>query len=115
MSPNEVNNMQSQNIPASDQIDKNKSIYDVSGFEVFWRNFIAGASRTLGGLILYILIFVGLASVVNKYMMPYILPLVETLQTSVNSLNQLNSGKNQVVDETLNKPELQNILNNINK
>ena len=107
------NQMQTQNIPASDQITKNKSIYDVSGFEVFWRFFIAGFARAMGGFFVYILLFVILGTLINRYLLPYILPLIETLQTSLNSLNQLNSSEsqNQMVDQLLKQPNLQNILN----
>lgn len=117
MSPNQLNQMKAQNIPASDQINKNKTIYDVSGFEVFWRNFIAGMGRAIGNLFIYLLIFVGVASLINRFLMPYILPLFDTLQSSMESLNQLNPGgsQNQIIDEVINKPDLQNILNNVNK
>jgi len=112
MSPNQLNQMKAQNIPATDQINKNKTIYDVSGFEVFWRNFIAGMGRAIGNLFIYLLIFIGIASLINRFLMPYILPLFDTLQTSVESLNQLNPGssQNQVVNDVLNRPDLQNIL-----
>jgi hypothetical protein len=117
MSPNQLNQMQTQNIPASDQVSKNKTIYDVSGFEVFWRNFIAGMGRAVGGLFLYFIIFVGIASLVNKFLMPHILPLLDTLQNSVNSLNQLSPGgsQNQIVDQVLNKPDIQNIIDQVKK
>lgn len=117
MSPNQLNQMKAQNIPASDQINKNQTIYDVSGFEVFWKNFIAGMGRAIGNIFIYFLIFIVIASLINKFLMPYILPLFNTLQTSIESLNQLNSGntQNQVVNDVLNRPDLQNILNNVNK
>ena len=117
MNQQQPNQMQAQNIPASDQVNKNKSIYDVPTFEVFWRNFIAGVGRALGGIFIYIVIFYGVFSLVSKYAMPQIMPLVGSLQNSIDSLNQLNSSgsQNQVVDQVLSKPDLQNILNQVKK
>ena len=117
MSPNQLNQMKAQNIPASDQINKNKTIYDVSGFEVFWRNFIAGIGRAFGNLFIYLIIFVGIASIINRFLMPYILPLFGTLQSSIKTLNQLDPGnsQNQIINDAINNPNLKNILNNTNK
>ncbi|MFC1653520.1 hypothetical protein ACFL1M_01605 [Patescibacteria group bacterium] len=106
--------MQTQNIPAADQVSKNKTIYDVSSFEVFWRNFVAGMGRAFGGLIMYVIVLVVLASLINQYLMPKITPLIGTLQDSVDSLNQLNSGPKDGVDQILNQPGLQNILKQVN-
>jgi len=73
-----------------DQIDKNRSIYDVSAGEVFWKNFLAGLGRALGGIMLYI-VFIGLVTYmfVTKAL-PYITPFINEYQQAIKSVSQLN-------------------------
>ena len=64
-----------------DQITKKKTIYDVGVFEIFWRNFLAGFARSLGGYILYIIFIFVLGNVVVTVLWPKIQPLVDEFQS----------------------------------
>jgi hypothetical protein len=43
-----------------DRVGDLKTLYNVSGWSIFWRNFLAGFSRAVGGIFIY-LIFVGIS------------------------------------------------------
>jgi hypothetical protein len=68
----------------ADRITKTKTLYDVSLFQIFLRNFVAGLSRALGGIILY-LAMVGVATYLFiLYAWPQIKPMVGSYQNMLN-------------------------------
>ena len=74
-----------------DVISPTKTIYDVSPLEVVWRNFLAGAGRTLGGIVIYfLLLFVG-GVIIAQILVPQLQPLIEKYGTVLNPLKQLSS------------------------
>lgn len=77
-----------------DKVTDTKTMYDVSLKEVFWRNIIAGAGRAIGGLIFQILFLVVIANLFMQFVWPILGPVVETLQSTTNTLQQLELKKN---------------------
>src|SRR5690554_6712962 len=77
-----------------DKVNKTQTIYDVSSGQIFWRNFLAGMSRALGGMLIYLL-FLLLGSVVfAQLILPQLNPMIEEYRQalqSINSINQMNS------------------------
>jgi len=86
--------------------DPNHNLYQASFGSIFWRNFVAGFSRALGGLVVTVVI-VGLVTYFTfKALWPQLQPLINTftqatqnlqetnrtLQETQSSLNNLNSG-----------------------
>ena len=105
-----MNQIQEEKMPNYEKVG-NKSIYQVSGFEIFWRNFLAGFSRAFGSLFIYI----GLLVAISYFLMPKLLPLVNTLQESVETLTKMqNPNQNQIINNILKQPQLQNALDQIN-
>jgi len=78
------------NIPFSaDRINGNKSLYDASYSEIFWKNFLAGASRSLGGIIIYALFIFGVFGLMIRFFAPLITPALEQLNNVSGSLNRI--------------------------
>jgi len=78
-------------MPDDDNITKEKTIYQVSPWEIFWRNFLAGMARALGGVILYALVLTILSNIFLRFFWPQIEPLVDTLNTSTEILKNFQS------------------------
>lgn len=108
--PVQLNQMKPLDIPPVEQITSTKTIYEVSGFEVFWRNFVAGMGRAMGSLFVYLILFALIASIVNKYLMPHLLPLLTTLQDSVSTLNQLTPKGGNPLQNAISPANLQELL-----
>ncbi len=72
-----------------DTITQDKTIYGVSYSQIFWRNFVAGVARALGGLIFQILFLVIVANLFMVYAWPYVQPVLSTLTTVSESLQSL--------------------------
>lgn len=104
------NQMKPLDIPPVDQLTKTKTIYEVSGFEVFWRNFIAGMGRAMGSLFVYLILFALIASIVNRFLMPHVLPLLTTLQDSVSTLNELTPKGSNPLQNAISPANLQELL-----
>lgn len=67
-----------------------RSIYEVSKFEIFWRNFIAGFARGLGNFLFTLLILVIITGVAMEVLRPFFSPVYQAM-TSINQiLNTIN-------------------------
>lgn len=76
-------------IEPDDRFKVNKTIYDVSAFEVFGRNFLAGMGRALGGIAIYFF-FLGIISYgFIQYLYPQIKPFIDEYRQAMDSINQL--------------------------
>lgn len=76
-----------------DQLTKSKTIYDVSKWEIFWRSFIAGAGRALGGIILQAIFLIVVVNLFMNQVWPVLEPIMDSLQTTSNAFQDLqNSG-----------------------
>lgn len=74
-----------------DQLTKERTIYDVGAGEIIWRNFLAGMSRAIGGMVIYLVILIILGNVFVTYMWPYIEPIFAQLGETTAILKQVNS------------------------
>ncbi len=78
-------------MPDDDNITKEKTIYQVSPWEIFWRNFLAGMARSLGSLILYAVVLTIVSNLFLRFFWPQIEPLVDTLNTTTDILKDFQS------------------------
>jgi hypothetical protein len=76
-------------IDRDDRLTKQKSLYEASVGEIFWRNFLAGFSRTLGAVFIYF-VFMGIVSAIFwAIAWPQIQPMIGMYSKSIDSLNSL--------------------------
>lgn len=75
--------------PKEDRVTQTKSIYDVSAFEIFWRNLLAGMSRALGGIVLYVIFVIIFSTVFVQYVLPQIMPFLNTFLKLGDSVTNL--------------------------
>lgn len=83
-----------QSTPKEDRAGKHRTIYEVSHWEVFWRNFIAGMGRAAGSIMLYFLFIFLVGFLVMQLIWPQFAGIIST----VSSLNSLQPGGIQVED-----------------
>lgn len=84
--PQAINQSEDQ----KDRITHTKTLYDVKAGEIIWRNFLAGFSRGLGGIIVYF-VFIGIiASIFTTYVYPQIKPFIDEYRQAVQMVNQFN-------------------------
>ena len=72
-----------------DQIKDSKNLYNISPGEIFWRNFLAGVSRGLGGMVVYFLVILVLSGIIYQLVWPTIGPSIEGLGESTAVLKQI--------------------------
>jgi len=72
-----------------DNLTKSKTIYDASSGEIVWKNFLAGFSRTLGGIIVYFVFVAILGSLFLRFAMPIMSPFLGQLSTITNTLQRI--------------------------
>lgn len=75
--------------PEPDQLTTSKTIYDVSKWEIFWRNVIAGAGRALGGIILQAIFLLIIINLFLNQVWPVIQPILNTLQKTTETLQDM--------------------------
>jgi len=68
-----------------DVLHNGKTIYEVTKWEIFSRNFIAGFARGLGNFLFTILIFILLTALTAQLLAPYLGTLTQSLE-SFNSI-----------------------------
>ncbi len=78
-----------QEIDRVDQINQTKSIYAASAAEIFWKNFLAGFGRALGGIFIYLIFFAILINLFLTYALPQIKPLYEEYMKAVQTIGQM--------------------------
>lgn len=79
------------NVDINDRLTKVRTIYDASPFEIAWRNFLAGFSRTLGGVMVYLFFVFVIGFIVAQYILPQLKPVYDTYSRSLNLLQDLKS------------------------
>ncbi len=75
------------NVAGEDRAGKTKTIYQVSGFEIFWRNFLAGFARALGIMVLYIIIIIISGVIFTTTFLPMINPSLQNAQELIENIN----------------------------
>ncbi len=76
-------------MPDPDQLPgTHKTIFDASFGEIFWRNFVAGMARTLGGLVLYGIVLFLLGNIFIQSIWPVLRPQVETFNKAATTIQE---------------------------
>jgi hypothetical protein len=83
----------------SDQDSTTKTQYDVTGWELFWRNFLAGVSRALGGIFIWMIFSLFMFLLFTRFIWPKVEPFYHEYQQALGTINQLNSVRsNPIID-----------------
>lgn len=61
-----------------------RNLYTVSHWEIVSKNFLAGFSRALGGIIIYLIFFAIAGYIFSQYLLPQLEPLFSSLQMLTN-------------------------------
>jgi hypothetical protein len=85
-------------LPDPDEITATKTIYDVSKWEVFWRNLIAGAGRALGGIVLQAIFLLIVVNLFMSQVWPILQPIMESLQTTSQTLQDIQKQSQEEFD-----------------
>lgn len=85
-------------MPDPDQVTQTKTIYDVSKWEIFWRNFIAGMGRALGSIILQAIFLIIVVNVFMNQVWPVLKPILNTLQMTTETLEDIKGQSQQEFD-----------------
>ena len=72
---------------AADHVGKIETLYSVSYFQVFMRNFAAGFARSLGGLFIWILMLIISSYFFVAYVWPTIRPFTSGLQNALGTIS----------------------------
>jgi hypothetical protein len=76
-------------VPPEERISKTRTIYDVRISEIFWRNFIAGMGRGLGGLVFYLVVFFIISLGFIQFVLPQLKPFLDTYQRIGDSVGNI--------------------------
>jgi hypothetical protein len=98
-----------------------KTLYQVSSGSIFWRNFVAGFARALGGLLIWVILVIISSQLFLIYVWPQMRPLLTSYQKAIDSITTLgNSGQNvqssgegQTIQ--IDPATMQNIIQQLNK
>jgi hypothetical protein len=92
----------------ADRVGETKTLYQVSGWSIFWRNFLAGAARSFGAIFIY-LIFLGVIGYAYYiYLWPQLKPLLTQYATMMQTLQ---NPQKTTLDPTM----IDQIINQIKK
>lgn len=107
-----------------DRIQNIKTIYQASGWEIFWRNFLAGVSRAFGTIIIFMAFFLVAFIFFINFAYPHLEPLVSEYRTMMKSFNSLTGSGNPLgspqqqpiidpnqIEQIISNPEIQNLIN----
>lgn len=72
-----------------DRVSKTKTVYDVSAWEIFWRNFLAGIARTFGGIIIYLLFISVIGAIFLQFISPILFPALKQLNSLYGGLERI--------------------------
>lgn len=96
-------NMKSED--KKDIFSKTKTIYDAGYGEIFFKNFLAGLGRGLGGVFIYIIFIIILSLVFYNFVLPRFMPLITgymNIFKSLESISNIKSGESNIIPENLN-------------
>ena len=82
-----------ETVGKNDRISKTRTMYDVSAFEIIWRNFLAGASRAFGSLIFYIIFITIIGSFLLQFFLPKVMPTINKFLKMGDSLEKIQNLK----------------------
>lgn len=74
-----------------DRVSKTKTLYDAGAGEIIWKNFLAGFSRGVGGIFVYLIFLFIISGILINVILPKFMP---SITGYLNLFNSLGSGKN---------------------
>jgi hypothetical protein len=77
----------------SDVVSKTKTIYGASVGEILWKNFLAGFSRGLGGVFVYLIFLLIISVLFYNFVLPKLMPSVNVFMNTFKSLNSVSNIK----------------------
>lgn len=80
-------------IPKEEKVTKTKTIYEAGYTEIFFRNFLAGMSRTIGALFVYFVFLFLIGVVFRQLVLPKLLPFLNNFLNITQSLKSINQIK----------------------
>lgn len=80
-----------QTVSPADRLGTVRTIYDAGPLEIFWKNFLAGFARSIGGAVIYIILFVISTYFFLQVVYPRIAPLLQASLSSMKTLQDLGS------------------------
>ncbi len=104
----------------SDQFSATKTLYDASVMSIFWKNFVAGFARALGGMIIWLVLILFSGFLFANYVWPQIHPFLTSYQQLFESFSALPSSStgavtnpNNAVKTILDQSEVRNLLDRL--
>lgn len=88
----------------TDLVSKTRTIYEAGSGEVFWKNFLAGFSRGLGGVFTYLIFLVIISVVFVNFVLPKLLPSITgymNILKSAGSVSNTKPGSGSIIPENL--------------
>lgn len=92
-----------------DIVSKTKTLYDAGPLEIFWKNFLAGFGRGLGGIFVYLIFLFIIAGVFYNFVLPKFMPAITgymNLFKSLESISNVKPGAGNIIPENLNIQKL---------
>jgi hypothetical protein len=74
-----------------DRVSKTKTLYDAGTGEIIWKNFLAGASRGLGGVLVYLIFLFIISGLFINIVLPKIMPSINSYLNIFKSLGTVNN------------------------
>jgi hypothetical protein len=92
----------------SDVVSKTKTLYDASAGEIFWKNFLAGFGRGLGGVFIWLILLFITGVLFINLVLPKLMPSITNFENLLKSLSpasntQSESGSTIPVDFNIQK------------
>jgi len=93
-----------QSVVKEERMGETKTVYNASGGEVFWKNFLAGFGRALGSVFVYLLFLGLIVYLFTNYLFPQIKPWLDQYAKAIEVLTQQKGGQSG------NQQELQQMM-----
>jgi hypothetical protein len=81
-----------------DLISKTKTIYEAGPLEIFWKNFLAGFSRGLGGVFVYIIFLLVISGIFYNFVLPKFMPAITEYMNIFKSIGSISNTKSGPVN-----------------
>jgi hypothetical protein len=88
---NQINQAVVKSEAKEDRIGDIKTLYSVSGWSIFWRNFLAGFSRAIGGIFIYLIFAMISFYLFMQTVWPQLEPFVISYQNLMNTFSPSSS------------------------
>ncbi len=71
-----------------------QGIYSAGASEIFWKNFLAGFSRGLGGLFVYLLFLIVLGVIFINFTLPKLMPMITSYSNLLKTFESVSNPQN---------------------